>query len=137
MQIPGLLCLRHFVFFFLTTLSRKRFGLIIGFSSVRWRLAIRSSTPKGRNMCPRVKLSAYRQEMCMDKTSTQKSLKSHRSRFILIKQRQRFFNQVYPPDSVFYLFYFFIQPVVSRFFKIIIIVFFTTIAKKKRIKKTT
>ena len=53
MQIPGLLFLRHFVFFFfLTTLSRKRFGLIKGFLSVLWRIAIRSSTRKGRNMCP-------------------------------------------------------------------------------------
>ena len=42
-QIPGLLCLRHFVFF-LTTLSRKRFGLFIGLFSVRWRIALRSST---------------------------------------------------------------------------------------------
>ena len=52
MQIPGLLFLRHFVFFFLTTLSRKRFGLIEGFLRVLWRIAIRSSTRKGRNMCP-------------------------------------------------------------------------------------
>lgn len=63
MQIPGSLCLRHFVLFFLTTLSTKRFGVIIGFLSVRWRIALRSSTPKERNMYPKVKLSAYRQEM--------------------------------------------------------------------------
>lgn len=63
MQIPGLLFLRHFVLCFLTTLSTKRFGLIIGFLSVRWRIALRSSTRKERNMYPKVKLSAYRQEM--------------------------------------------------------------------------
>ena len=38
MQIPGSLFLRHFVLFFLTTLSRKRFGLIKGFLSVLWRI---------------------------------------------------------------------------------------------------
>lgn len=54
--------LKAFLFFSYNTFQQT-FWSYHRFLSVRWRIALRSSTPKGRSICPKVKLSAYRQEM--------------------------------------------------------------------------